>query len=359
MSGSSRHAFLGGNTPHGFFSYFEHLIRPDHAKRVFIIKGGPGSGKSHFMRSIAKHLEAKAYDIEYFHCSSDADSLDAVHFPALAVAWVDGTAPHVIDPKYPGVVDEIVDFGPYCNVALLQDKKNDIITIQAEVSQAFQRAFRYLRAAKNIHDNIAALNGSAVAWGRVNAQTESLISSILGNRTVSSVTGHRRKLFASAITPTGPHNFLPSLMDPVQKRWVLTGEPGTGKATLLAKVADAAIAHGFDVEAYCRPLDPMAMDHLIIPNLDVAVVTSEEPHRYERANARTINLNELRDYYVVKRNAPLCSDAWGMYWELIQLAVDALRQAKDVRDVVEGFYVEAMDFKGIDALQSRTLASFE
>src|SRR5690625_200492 len=104
MSGSSRHAFLGGNTPLGFFSYFDHLIRPGDGKRLFVIKGGPGSGKSYFMHRIGERLQAEGLDVEYFHCSSDADSLDAIRIPSLDVAWVDGTAPHVIDPKYPGII---------------------------------------------------------------------------------------------------------------------------------------------------------------------------------------------------------------------------------------------------------------
>ena len=45
--------FLGANSPDGFVSFFDHLINLDTAKEVIIIKGGPGVGKSSFMRRAA------------------------------------------------------------------------------------------------------------------------------------------------------------------------------------------------------------------------------------------------------------------------------------------------------------------
>ena len=50
-------------------------------------------------------------DTEYILCSGDPDSLDALLLPQLGVALVDGTAPHVVEPKYPGVVDRYVKHG--------------------------------------------------------------------------------------------------------------------------------------------------------------------------------------------------------------------------------------------------------
>lgn len=47
--------------------------------------------------------------MEYFYCSSDTDSLDGIASPSLKVAAIDGTAPHVIEPDYPGVYDEIIN----------------------------------------------------------------------------------------------------------------------------------------------------------------------------------------------------------------------------------------------------------
>ncbi len=86
--------YLGANAPSGFYSLYDQLIDPDQAQDVMILKGGPGCGKSSFMRKVGAAMEEQGLAVEYIQCSGDPDSLDAVIIPNLATAIVDGTAPH-------------------------------------------------------------------------------------------------------------------------------------------------------------------------------------------------------------------------------------------------------------------------
>ncbi len=106
--GTIRHMFPGNNTSRGFFSYYDYILLQEKAKKIYIIKGGPGVGKSTFIRQSAEDLADEGYDVEFMHCSSDPESLDGMVVPALSVAMIDGTAPHVVDPKNPGAVDETI-----------------------------------------------------------------------------------------------------------------------------------------------------------------------------------------------------------------------------------------------------------
>ncbi len=94
MSGKIKKVFPGGNTSQGFYSYYNYVIEDD-ANRIFVLKGGPGVGKSSMMKKIAEDMLAKGYDVEYHYCSSDNDSLDGIVVSKLRVAMIDGTAPHV------------------------------------------------------------------------------------------------------------------------------------------------------------------------------------------------------------------------------------------------------------------------
>jgi len=93
--GNAKEVFPGGNTGNGFHSFYNYII-PEDANRIFILKGGPGVGKSSFMRKIAKEFMELGYDVELHHCSSDNNSLDGLVIPAINVALMDGTAPHVV-----------------------------------------------------------------------------------------------------------------------------------------------------------------------------------------------------------------------------------------------------------------------
>ena len=48
--------FLGANSPQGFYSLYSELIDPETAKTVYILKGGPGCGKSTLMKQVAARL---------------------------------------------------------------------------------------------------------------------------------------------------------------------------------------------------------------------------------------------------------------------------------------------------------------
>lgn len=87
--------FMGANTPQGFVSKFDQLADPAEGWRKFIIKGGPGTGKSGLMKRLATALAGKCGTVELIHCSSDVSSLDAVIAGEIKASIADGTAPHV------------------------------------------------------------------------------------------------------------------------------------------------------------------------------------------------------------------------------------------------------------------------
>lgn len=90
--------FLGANAPDGFYSLYPELIDLERARAVYILKGGPGCGKSTLMRRVGERMEQAGLETEYILCSGDPDSLDGLVLPQLETAIVDGTAPHAAAP---------------------------------------------------------------------------------------------------------------------------------------------------------------------------------------------------------------------------------------------------------------------
>ena len=90
--------YLGANSPTGFYSLYDQLLEPEQAETIYILKGGPGCGKSSLMRRVAQQAAQAGETVEYILCSADPDSLDGVVLPRLGAALVDGTAPHGTAP---------------------------------------------------------------------------------------------------------------------------------------------------------------------------------------------------------------------------------------------------------------------
>ena len=103
--------FLGANSAGGFVSLYDTWIDQKNTQAFYVIKGGAGCGKSTLMKTVAHHLLNMGYEVEYIFCSGDPDSLDGIRIPRKNVAMVDGTAPHRMDPAYPGATGHYVDLG--------------------------------------------------------------------------------------------------------------------------------------------------------------------------------------------------------------------------------------------------------
>ena len=61
--------FLGANAPTGFYSLYDQLLPPERARAVYILKGGPGCGKSTLMHRVAGWAEEAGLETEHILCS--------------------------------------------------------------------------------------------------------------------------------------------------------------------------------------------------------------------------------------------------------------------------------------------------
>ena len=141
--------FLSANGYTGFRSIHGSFYNSLQYTRVFVITGGPGTGKSRLMHRIAKAAEAKGCHVTYIRCSSDPDSLDGTVLEKgeNRIALLDGTAPHVRVIDYPGVIDEWIDLTTCWDAGKLAKAREEICTLMDEKKAAYARAYRFLRIA--------------------------------------------------------------------------------------------------------------------------------------------------------------------------------------------------------------------
>ena len=108
--------FAASNSAEGFCNYYHKLFTSHHPDYLYIIKGGPGTGKSHFMRCISRYAREKGYSVTEYLCSSDPHSLDGLILIAEgrpSLGFLDGTAPHGRDASFPGIKEELIDLAQF------------------------------------------------------------------------------------------------------------------------------------------------------------------------------------------------------------------------------------------------------
>lgn len=141
--------FAAANSAVGFVCDYSACFDGSRIDRVYAVKGGPGTGKSRFLRDVAGYAQKEGFVCEYVYCSSDPDSLDGVILQkgARGIALLDATAPHVYEPRLPGAREELVNLGVFWDGDALERQRELIKELQAQKSRAYQRAYRYLAAA--------------------------------------------------------------------------------------------------------------------------------------------------------------------------------------------------------------------
>lgn len=214
--------FAAANTEHGFRSLFDEVFTPDAFRRIYILKGGPGTGKSTLMSEIGSVAQAKGYDVEYICCSSDPDSLDGIVISELAVAFLDGTSPHTTDPIYPGAVERIVDLGNAFDFDLLEKKKHELIPMIRAKKEAYRAAYRFLSAMGKMEKEQDETLRQMYLEEKAHAAVGRLIASFQ-----NAVKGGERKRYISSICEAGYHR-LDTLHGQAKKIYAVTDKNGTG-----------------------------------------------------------------------------------------------------------------------------------
>lgn len=138
--------FLGANSAGGFYSAYRHFCTPQEGNFLWVIKGGPGCGKSSFMRKIGKAAEDAGLDVEYVICSGDPDSLDGVFIPQKKLGYVDGTAPHTLDVPYPGAYGLYLNLGQFYDEAALRSRAGEILEVNKRYKSLYANAYAILSA---------------------------------------------------------------------------------------------------------------------------------------------------------------------------------------------------------------------
>ncbi|HHU89598.1 MAG TPA: ATPase [Clostridiaceae bacterium] len=352
-----RHMFPGGNTPLGFYSYYKYIIDPEKANRIFILKGGPGTGKSTIMKRIGQDLAKQGYDIEFMHCSSDNNSLDGIVVPNLSVAIFDGTAPHVVDPIYPGAVDEIINLGEFWDEEGIIEAKEKIFETSKKIKDCFERAYGYLRAAYELMKDTEKVFKQALDRGKEEIFIHDINTELFGTDPPSNVPGKQRCLFASAITPKGLSAYLDSLCTGhrVIRLWA---PAGCLTKNALESIKNEAVKKGYFTETYFCPMSPERIEHIVLPELRTSVLTANEYHDISDINRESVTtyyMNEfLNDSVILNFKQQL--DFNRLYSDTItQKAVDCIAMAKAFHDELEKYYIKNIDFNQLNLLREKLM----
>jgi len=352
---SITHFFLGANSGLGFQNLFHQFCTPEKHYDLVVLKGGPGAGKSSLMRRMGKAMEERGEEVEYLYCSGDPGSLDGVHIPSIKTAIVDGTSPHVIEPKYPAAIDRYVNLGQFYDVAAAKADREAIVHFTRACSAAYQRAYRALGAARQVEDGASALAAEGLDRGKLLRRTEGIMSRELRGRGAGKESIYR---FLGSLTCKGAVWRFDTVRELCSRVYQIQDSYGLA-APMLEQIHAAAQAKGFRAIACPDPEHMDRIQHLLLPELDLAFVTSREGMVYDGPAYRRVRVDAMISDTHYKQCKARLRFSRKMACELREEGVAALQEAKAAHDALEAVYHPYVDFEGVDRLVEQELERIE
>lgn len=335
--------FAGANSGEGFQNLFPEMVDIEDTYDFMVLKGGPGVGKNTFMREVGRSMEQAGTKVEYLWCSGDPDSLDGVVMPEIRCAVVDGTSPHVIEPQYPAAVDRYVDLGRFYDLTAAKAAADEVKAHTHAYKAAYVRAYHSLKAARQVELDAVAAVGKNFDTARAARRVNGIISREL--REKGGEQGRTTRRFLGSITHKGyiwRYDSVDALCPKVYEfadSWELAGES-------LARLHQAAVENGWNTIACPSPEEPERIEHLLVPGLGLAFVTSRPGMDYGKKPFRRIRLDAMAE----SEGKARLRFQTRMAALLREEGIAALKDAKANHDKLEAVYNPYVDFDGVRAL---------
>ena len=347
--------FAACNSENGFYSFYSRVFHEE-LGQIYIIKGGPGTGKSSLMRRAADRAEQAGYRVEEIYCSSDPASLDGmIAFDENGqgkLAVLDGTAPHIREMELAGARDSIFYVGDFWSEVSLIRQRDAIANDIRQRADAYRRLFRYLHAAGQCVRNAE----DSIADGLDERRLRETVTSLLTEYPLGE--GFAEKIMVTRLVGMkGPIRF-PTLEQQASVIYRIRNR-GNLAWRLLDEIYRQAQNRHLSVWVSREPLIPTRMDGIYLPESGRAFVVENESENSvcatESQEIRRISMRRFLNPAFLARAAGSLAEAEKNAGRLMQAAYGVLDEIREIHFTLEKKYVDAMDFDGLNAYTERWL----
>lgn len=271
--------FSRANTSSGCVNLTPSNINTD---KIYIAKGRSKALKNMLMSSVAAYFDLKGAAAECMLSPFGGDYKDAVAIREKNFSIVDSDC-------FKGG-GEIYDTDSAIDFSLLD---MDLINaVKSKSEGALSTLYAEYGEAKKIHDEWEKIYIKNMDFKSLDRFTRDTLACLV-REPDNAGRAKKYERFFGASTPYGSVNYIENLTKGLEKRYFIKGRPGTGKSTFLKKLAERALAFGYDTEVYYCSFDKNSLDMVKVPGLSFAVFDSTAPHELFPSEER----DSILDFY--------------------------------------------------------------
>ncbi len=349
--GRIRYLLASSNTGQGYRSFLPALI--ESLKKVYVLKGAPGSGRTTFIRQIGLELAAKGYQADFFVSFAGSSSLEGVMCPQLGLAVVKGDCGYPSEHEQRGISCEVIDFSEFWDGASLAGCEEEIAELAEEIEKQLRSAAELLMKAARVKEKISAHGSGYPDPEEVERLVTRLVTEILEQ------SSRERHYFGTALSIQGLVSYVDGLSASCAGRYVLKGFPGKVKSAVLTAVGRMALARGHQVEFYHDGFNPENLNMIIITGLGVAVIDGDGLGLTVRPGDIILDARDWNDSNQETASGTDVVETQRRLDTLLEEAHTALLQAESIRKRLRGIFSRAMDFREVERVRSRIMEDID
>jgi len=318
---SEKKYFASANSTKGFVNFFPAVFGG--CRRLYVVLGGPGTGKSRFLRDVA----ARGHEVEYYYCSSDADSLDGVLIDGH-VGLLDGTAPHTWKLTSVGAFEQVVNLGEFWDARLLSANRAEIDALSREKGACYAQAYAFLSAIGEAERGIGARLEDALERDKLRRAASRLLRGVTGDGK-----GTRRIGLVSALGMKGEAHF--DTYESEKYAFAISDHMGTAWL-LLGELERLCLERGISTRVAPSPLFPDRLEALELTGAETSFFIGE--------GEDAISMKKFFRADKLRAMRPILRATREVQARLRDFALEALSRAASAHFALEDIYSSTMDF---------------
>ena len=345
--------FAASNTKDGFVSYFDDLFSEEECERLYVLKGGPGCGKSTFMKKLGTLAKKKGLSCEYFHCSSDPESLDGIIIKEKRIGVVDGTSPHVVEPQLAGAREIIINLGKGWDEDKLFANKGQIDELCQKKKNCYKDAYHYLYS-KDVMDSLVYnLTRPNISFTKLEKSAQRLAKNILGGKNEGA---YKEKIrITEAMSSLGKIRLF--TFENMAKNCIFLKEPFEGSRLshlYLSAVRDYVKEHGGEIYVSHKAENKCEINGVFLPSCGVSITLYDEDAvlRCDRnfKKCKIINCARFLDSKAMSHTKPLRRFYSKLSLNMENQALESLAKAGKIHADIEKIYRLCTDYKTVEKI---------
>lgn len=326
-------SFISANSKNGFFSLYDTVFDTKKFDRIYLLAGGPGTGKSTFLRTVSQKAAEAGVEREEILCSSDPDSLDGVilvhHGKRIGV--IDATPPHGRIITSPAICEELIDLGAFWDAKALSRQKVALLSLAEKKKQAYLCGYAQLRALGALWDV-----GSIALRSRFDE--EKAKRQIKHKLATHKQKGEERVRLLHAFTGAG-EVVLPCSGFELQNLLLVGGNPNAAEI-YLTYFNIIAKEMGIKRTVYLSPLDGESVDAIHLPESGTLLI--KESLKGAGDKGRRIVADRF-----FSSPTDEGKERFSVMNAVKKMALSEFKEAKGIHAAIEEYYIKAMDFDAL------------